>query len=172
MKYTIRHAELTDSKLLSEIIRKSFIDVAQRFKLTSENCPTHPSNCQAEWVEKAIYKGVFYYLLEAEGQICGCVALEKANESVGYLERLSVMPEFRNRGLGIALVRHVFYEAKRLALNRVEIAIIAEQTDLEEWYQKRGFVFIRQASYDHLPFGVKFLGIEYQNVQFNVNPVY
>ena len=44
----IRKASSGDSSMLSGIIRESFCDVAERFGLTSENCPKHPSNCTQE----------------------------------------------------------------------------------------------------------------------------
>ena len=39
----IRQATVTDIATLSKIIRLSFRDVADRFGLTPENCPKHPT---------------------------------------------------------------------------------------------------------------------------------
>ncbi len=39
-----------------------------------------------------------------------------------------------------ALASHVLAEAKRLGATRVEIGIIAEHTELKEWYEKFGFI--------------------------------
>ena len=59
MTFAIRNATRADIALLATIIRDSFRDVADRFDLTSQNCPTHPSNCTTEWIEKALEKGEF-----------------------------------------------------------------------------------------------------------------
>ena len=40
----IRKAHSHDVSVLSGLIRDSFCDVAERFGITPENCPKHPSN--------------------------------------------------------------------------------------------------------------------------------
>lgn len=40
-----------DASVLAETIRTSFKDVAERFRLTRENAPRHPSNCTEDWSE-------------------------------------------------------------------------------------------------------------------------
>jgi GNAT superfamily N-acetyltransferase/ketosteroid isomerase-like protein len=159
MDFRIVTCAMDDAGMLAATIRASFRTVAERFGLTRENAPRHPSNCEEEWVRKDMERGVVYYVLEAGGEVAGCVALERADEEGCYLERLSVLPEFRGRGLGKALVEHVFSEARRLGLIRVDIAMIAEQAELREWYEKRGFVEKETRAYSHLPFRVTFLSI-------------
>jgi diamine N-acetyltransferase len=159
MPFSIRPATKADIPILAEIIRKAFYDVAVRFGLTEENCPKHPSNCKAEWIEEALAKGVRYFLLDSEGLPCGCVALEQAGPEVCYLERLAVLPERRRQGLGRALVGHALNEAGKLGATQVDIGIIAEQTELKEWYKKIGFSEQRKARFPHLPFEVLFMSI-------------
>ena len=156
----IRKAAAADVPVVAEFIRRSFRDVAERFGLTPENCPTHPSNCTDAWVESALRKGVTYYVLEHDGQPCGTVAMERADADVCYLERLAVLPEHRRRGFGEALVGAVIAEARGIGARRVEIAIIAQQTDLREWYQRRGFALTRTVDIAHLPFAVTFMYID------------
>lgn len=156
----IREATREDVSLLTTIIRKSFRDVAERFNLTPENCPTHPSNCTAEWINSALDKGIKYYILENNDEPCGCVALELARPEVCYLERLAVLPEYRRKGFGKALVRHALEEALKSKVRCVEIGIIAEHTELEEWYEKLGFLVKEKARFNHLPFNVTFMYIK------------
>lgn len=157
MKFGIRNATRDDITLLVTIIRDSFRDVADRFDLTPANCPTHPSSCTAEWIEEALEKGITYYVLETDGIPCGCAALEHANPNVCYLERLAVLPQFRCRGFGEALVNHVCDEAKKLGAKRVEIGTIAEHAELNEWYEKLGFRLKSTAEFEYLPFRVTFM---------------
>lgn len=114
MPCTIRDAAPADVPELVEIIRTAFRDVALRFDLTPENCPRHPSNCHQSWIEDALGKGVRYFILDAEGGSCGCVALEQASSETCYLERLAVLPTHRRRGYGRALVVHALAEARPL----------------------------------------------------------
>ena len=157
MPIEIRAATRQDIPLLTMLVSTAFRDVAERFHLTLENCPKHPSNCVPEWFETAMTKGARYYILEDKGTPCGCVALEQAKPDVGYLERLAVLPQCRKKGFGEALVAHVFAEARKMGIGRMEIGIIAEQTELRVWYERLGFVITRESEFQHLPFRVAFM---------------
>ena len=87
----------------------------------------------------------------------GCIALERANSDVCYLERLAVLPPFRRHGFGRALVNHAIDEARKLGVKRVELGVISEQADLREWYEKQGFSVTTTARFEHLPFEVAFM---------------
>jgi N-acetylglutamate synthase-like GNAT family acetyltransferase len=102
-------------------------------------------------------RGVTYFAIENKNRVVGCVALEQANPEVCYLERLAVLPDQRRRGFGKALVNHVLSEAKRLGVNYVSIGIIAEQTELKDWYKGLGFVEGESKEFPHLPFRVTFM---------------
>jgi len=153
----IRQATREEAPRLAEIIRAAFGDVAERFGLTAENAPTHPSLCTAPWIERALDKGVTYYIAEDGARAWGCVALEQANPDVCYLERLAVLPELRGKGLGKTLVDHVLVEARALGARRVEIGIIAAHRELRDWYLRLGFRAIKTVRFEHLPFAVMFM---------------
>lgn len=156
----IRAAGSADVSLLSGLIRVSFRDVAGRFALTLENCPKHPSNCTDEWIENDFARGVAYYILESDGTPVGCVALEKANSDLCYLERLGILPQSRQKGFGKALVDHVFYEARALGAKQISIGIISDDTELKLWYKKIGFLEKETQEFAHLPFLVTFMSYE------------
>ena len=153
----IRKAGLGDVPLLTGLIRDSYRDVAQRFNLTPENCPKHPSNCEPAWIRKDFARGVSYFILEHSGKPFGCAALEKPTADLGYLERLAVLPDHRRRGFGKMLVDYVFDRAKDSGLSQISIGIIAEQTDLLLWYRKIGFLEGDTKEFEHLPFLVTFM---------------
>ena len=156
----IRAAGSADVPVLSGIIRVSFRDVAERFSLTLENCPKHPSNCTDEWIENDFARGVAYYILESDGTPVGCVALEKANPDLCYLERLGILPQSRRKGFGKALVDHVFSEARALGAKQIGIGIISDDTELKLWYQRIGFIEKETEEFAHLPFLVTFMSYE------------
>lgn len=130
--FSIREASLSDLKVLVQIIRESFADVALRFGLNKANCPRHPSNCTPEWIESALEKGITYFLMVKNGAPCGCVAIEHANRKICYLERLAVLPEYRKCGCGRALVDYALSRAWRDGAQRVEIGIISDDLALKE----------------------------------------
>ena len=153
----IRKASKTDIPVLLGILRKSFAGVAKRFNLTVENCPKNLAFCTEQRIKDDFARGLKYYILEDDGQSCGCVALEKAGSDVCYLERLAVLPEHRRKGFGKTLVNHIFDEAKKIGIQRVEIGIISRDTELKNWYRKFGFVEKETKKFDHLPFLVAFM---------------
>ncbi len=157
MDYTITDSTEADAELLASLIRQSFADVAERFGLTPESAPTHPSNCTPEWIHSAFAKGVRYYLLRAFQEPVGCIALEQPEPDLCYLGRLAVLPPFRRHGLGRALVDHAIAKARQLGARRVVLGIISAQAELREWYERQGFSVTNTARFDHLPFEVAFM---------------
>jgi N-acetylglutamate synthase-like GNAT family acetyltransferase len=129
----IREANSDDISLLSGLIRQSYRDVADRFKLTPANCPKHPSNCTDKWVENDFARGVDYFILEHMDRPVGCVAIESAKADLCYLERLAVLPHKRNKGFGSQLVGHIFQTARKLGSKKISIGIIAAPTELAQW---------------------------------------
>ena len=153
----LRTANIEDVALLAGLVRDSYRNVAQRFGLTPENCPKHPSNCTDDWIRTDFDRGVSFYLLEHNGLPAGCAALESPEPAIGYLERLAVLPASRHQGFGRRLVDHVFHQAENSGIKEISIGIIAAQTDLKGWYQKIGFVEGDTKEFKHLPFSVCFV---------------
>jgi GNAT superfamily N-acetyltransferase len=155
--FRIRRAGPADRELLASLIRESHRDVAERFGLTHENCPKHPSNCTAEWIDRDLSRGTVYSILEHEGVPAGCAAVEHASSEACYLERLSVLPAYRHKGFGEALVRDVIRQAMELGANEVGIGIIAGHEQLKRWYAGIGFIQGETREFPHLPFSVTFM---------------
>ena len=156
----IRSAAVLDIPMLTELIRDSFVTAAEKFGLTPDNCPRHPSNCTDEWIEQDIARGVTYFVLEYDRMPVGCVALEKATPELWYLERLAVVPSFRRRGFGRTLVEHACTEAKGRGGSTLGIGTIAHDTKLNDWYKKIGFIEGETKQFPHLPFEVLFMTLE------------
>lgn len=157
MNYKIRTCTQEDIGILVDTIRESFRDVAELFGLTPKNAPHHPSNCTTNWIRYDMERGITYFVLENESKITGCVACEKANKNICYLERLAVLPGYRGQGMGKALVNQVFSKAGELGADYVNIGIIAGHAELKNWYKKIGFVEGETKKFLNLPFEVTFL---------------
>ncbi len=162
MDYKIRTCTQEDIGILTETIRNSFHVVAERFELTERNAPSHPSNCTHNWIRYDMERKITYFVLENEDGIAGCVACEQASAKVCYLERLAVLPEKRNQGVGKALVEHVLSKARKLGADYVSIGIIAKHTELKHWYKKLGFVEDETKIFLNLPFPVTFMSYDLQ----------
>jgi len=156
----IGEANKADIGVLVSLLRNSFRDVAEKFNLTVENCPKSPAFYTKEQLEEDFEKGMRYFILEQDGQACGCVALEKAGPNFCYLGRLAVLPEYRRNGYGRALINHIFEQARKIGVRRVEIGMIAKDRKLKNWYKKLGFINKGTKRFDHLPFLVAFMAKE------------
>ena len=153
----IREALPQDAATLAMIVSESNKDVAVKFGLTAENCPKHPSFCTESWIEADLMRGAVYFILEEDIRPVGCVAYESPGGAIAYLNRLSVLPPFRNRGAGALLVAHIFRHAKAAGISAISIGVIGEHTDLQRWYRKLGFTDAETKRFPHLPFSVKYM---------------
>ncbi len=156
----IRKANLDDTELLAKIISSSNKDVAKQFGLNFENSPKHPSFCSSEWIKDDYNRGEIYFILDVDDTPVGCIAYEQPDNSTAYLNRLAVLPDFRGKGYGKALVKYHLQYSKELNIKNVSIGIINRHDILKKWYLKLGFKEVGLKEFDHLPFNVCFLSIE------------
>jgi GNAT superfamily N-acetyltransferase len=156
---TMLSAGAEDTGRLARIIRRSFADVAARFRLTPENCPKHPSNCTRQWMERDLARGVQYVILTIGDADVGCVGVEQASETTCYMERLAVLPDHRGNGYGTRLARWALHRAGDLGAANVGIGIIAADAGLKRFYESLGFEAGETKTFAHLPFEVAFMSI-------------
>ena len=69
-----------------EVIRKSFGTVAEELSLTTEIAPTHPSFITIAQLEELRWKGLVFYGYFLDDKQVGFVTMEKADDSLYYLE--------------------------------------------------------------------------------------
>ena len=147
---------LTNDDLLHsvDVIRGSFKTVADEFNLTMENCPAHPSFITYENVIDLKAKGLNLFGLFIDDIQAGFMAIEKVNDDLFYIEKLSVLPQYRHNSYGTNLVQFAFDFIIRNRGKTVSIGIIDKHDVLKEWYKKFGFQEIKKRNYKHLPFTV------------------
>ena len=153
----IRETTPEDLAVLAVIVSESNKDVALKFGLDAGNCPKHPSFCTADWVRADVARGERYFVIEEQGRAIGCVAYERPRADTAYLNRLSVLPEHRRRGIGERLVRFIAELAQREGVGRISIGVIGEHDDLQRWYRKLGFMDGDLKRFAHLPFTVRYM---------------
>ncbi len=147
----------TDLAAGVQVIRNSFATVAREFQLNEANCPTNPAFITIERLRDLKDKGVRLFGLYRANLLAGFVAIEKAGESLFYMEKLAVLPDFRHRGFGKQLMDFVFEYVTADKGKKVSIGIVNENTRLKNWYQEYGFVETGIKKYEHLPFTVCFM---------------
>ncbi|MFC1948943.1 GNAT family N-acetyltransferase [Chloroflexota bacterium] len=144
----------------ARLIRDSFRPVAVEFGLTRENCPTHPSFVSVGQLRQFKEKGLKLFGLFLDDRQVGFVAVEQADESLYYMEKLAVLPDCRHNGYGVELVRFVIDYIKSRGGEKLSIGIINEHTVLKDWYKGMGFKETGTMDFAHLPFTVCFMEMD------------
>jgi ribosomal protein S18 acetylase RimI-like enzyme len=139
-----------------EVIRNSFRTVALEFRLNERNCPTHPSLMTLDKLLELEKKANLFGLFLADVQV-GFVAIERADETLYYMDKLAVLPEYRHKGYGRKLVEFMFDYVKKSHGGNVALGMIDESAVLKNWYKQLGFKETGTKNFEHLPFTVCFM---------------
>ena len=157
MNMVCREITEKDIPASADIIRRAFKTVADEFSLTRENNPTHGAFIKDEKLFEDYRKDIkMFGLFEEEVQI-GFAALESKDGEIFYLEKLAVLPEYRHKGGGRALMDFAVDYAREAGGKEISIGIIYENKRLSEWYRKYGFTETGTKIFPHLPFTVCFM---------------
>jgi len=142
------------------IVRKSFNTVALDLGLTRQNCPTHPSFITNVQLFELYERGLMFFGGFLSAQQIGFVAVEKADPSLYYMEKLAVIPAERHHRYGRKLVEFVIEYVRAHGGKKISIGTIDEQTVLKEWYKNIGFKEVSTRKFAHLPFTVCYMEID------------
>lgn len=79
-------------------------------------------------------------LARCDGGLAGCGALRPWQDSICEMKRLYVRPEFRGRGLGLALAERLIQEAKSIGYDFMRLDTLPSQmADANRMYRGLGF---------------------------------
>ena len=158
--YKIIEISENDIYASAEIIRNAFKTVADEFGLTMETAPTHGAFLKDEKLFGEYRKGIKMFGLFEEGTQIGFAAVEHNDKKTFYLEKLAVLPGYRHKGYGLALMDFAADYVKKAGGIAISIGIIYENKQLLEWYKKYGFKETGIKIFEHLPFTVCFMNLE------------
>ena len=153
----IRRVTESELPLCLRVIHEAFGTVAEEFGLTPDNCPTNGAFMPLTRLLEDYQKGDAMFVCLEGGAIAGFMQLSRRGQAVYELEKLAVLPEYRHRGYGKALLGFAKQEAAANGAARIHIGIIEENERLKRWYLANGFVHMGTRVFSHLPFTVGFL---------------
>lgn len=143
-----------------DIIRSSFITVAEEFGLAENNCPSHTAFMTIDKLQKQFDDGRPMFLFHQDDIPVGYFSLLKCRDEEWELNNLAVLPEHRHLGIGKAMVDYAVATVKNYGGTKISIGIIEENTLLKNWYLKLGFTHVSTHKFEHLPFTVGFMKME------------
>ena len=159
-KIIIREINGAELNRGAEVIRESFRTIALELGFTRDNIPNHPSFMTADELRSLIDNGIKFFGLFLDGKQIGSVAVEAADEGVYFLQKLAVLPEYRNDGYGGELVNFVIDYVKHNDCKKLALGIWDRQTELKSWYQRLGFTVNSTRDFEHLPLTVCLMDME------------
>lgn len=150
----IQKVEASDIPRCVKVIRNSFLTVANEYGFTPENASRFTAFSVTEerllWQMNTEHR--LMYAFYADGSIVGYYSLLLRENADCELNNLCVLPSYRHRGIGEALLRSAFDEALKLGCIKISISIVEENIVLRKWYEAFGFIHIKTEKYDFFPF--------------------
>lgn len=136
-----------------DVIRRSFLTVADEFGFTPENAGRFiafaTTKERLQWHLLAEKRPMYAWV--QEDKIIGYYSLlQDGNEC--ELNNLCVLPEYRHKKIGKRLLEDAFQKATELGCTKVNIGIVEENKVLRNWYEEQGFIHIGTEKFDFFPF--------------------
>ena len=155
----IREVKREDIPSCVNLIRTSFMTVADEYGFTEENAP--------RFTAFAISADRLYWHMDQEHRpmlaaeedsiLCGYYSLLIQENGECELNNLAVLPQYRHRGIGKQLLEHSYTTAKSLGCHTMNIGIVEENTVLRKWYEENGAIHIGTKKFDFFPFTCGYL---------------
>lgn len=150
----IRKIKSEEIPICVEVIKKSFLTVADEYGFTEENAPRFTAFATTQdrlyWHMDGEHRPM--YVFEEDSVLCGYYSLLLQGNGECELNNLAVLPEYRHKGIGRQLLAHSFNIAKELGCKIVNIGIVEENRVLRKWYELNGVIHIGTKKYDFFPF--------------------
>ena len=155
----IREVKLEDIPSCVDLIRRSFMTVADAFGFTEENAPGFTAFVVSEDV---LYRQFNrerrpMFVSATDGKLCGYYSLLDQGNGECELNNLAVLPECRHKGLGKQLLEHSFDRARQMGCCFMNIGIVEENKVLRKWYEQNGAYHVGTKKFDLFPFTCGYL---------------
>jgi len=158
----IREMTRDEIPVCVDIIRKSFMTVADEFGFTEENAPRFTAFAVND--ERLIYQldvqNRLMFVYVDDGVLCGYYNLLMNESGECELGSLSVLPEYRHKGYGKELVEHAIKQARKAGFAKLNLSIVEENQVLRKWYEQNGAVHLGTKKFDFFPFTCGYMEIK------------
>ena len=144
-----------------DVIRKSFLTVADEFGFTEENAPRFTAFAVDN--DRLIYQldvqNRLMFVYVDDGVLCGYYNLLMSDNGECELGSLAVLPEYRHKGYGKELVQHAIEQARKAGFEKLNLSIVEENQVLRKWYESNGAVHLGTKKFDFFPFTCGYMEI-------------
>ncbi|MEO6488329.1 MAG: GNAT family N-acetyltransferase [Ferruginibacter sp.] len=78
-------------------------------------------------------------LCKSEQEIIGCIAIRKIDPEVAEFKRMYIKPNFRKKGIGVALLQRAISQAEMFGYKRIRLDTLSNMLPAISLYKKNGF---------------------------------
>ena len=157
----IREVKREELPVCADLIMKSFQTVAVEFGFTRENAPrfTAFATTEERLIRHMDGEHRLMFLDEEDGRPCGYYSLLLRDKNECELGSLSVLPEYRHRGIGGELLQHAIKTAGKQRCTVMNLSIVEENTVLRKWYESYGAIHTGTEKFEFFPFTCGYMRI-------------
>lgn len=150
----IREARREEIPVCIDLIKRSFLTVADEFGFTEENAPgfTAFATTDEKLFRQMDGERRPMYVFVENGVLCGYYSLLIRENDECELNNLAVLPEYRHKGIGKRLLEHACLIARDNGCRIMNIGIVEENKRLRKWYEENGAIHVGTRKYDFFPF--------------------
>ena len=102
--------------------------------------------------KKILEKGGYIFMVYADDQAVGCVALIPIGNGVYELSKMAVSPELRGLGIGRRLLQHAIAEAKRIGARSLFLGSSTKLENAVHLYESVGFRHVPPENIPPMPY--------------------
>lgn len=152
--YELCSVEREDIPECVRVIRESFMTVADEFGYNPQSSPLFTGFLISEerlYHQFDVEKRPMF-CAKADGETVGFCSVSPPNNGRCEINNLAVLPRFRHKKIGEALLINSLKTAKSLGCREVFVDIVAENLRLRKWYESFGFVYTETVRLDGYEF--------------------
>ncbi len=132
--FAIRNYKEEDIPLIVDLIKQAFAEYSGKLD------PPSSAERKSVQVVKDELREANALVTETEGTLVGCVFYHPREDSI-YVDRLSVLPEYRKRGIATGLIAEVEHRARADGYTRLALSVRLALEKQQAFYQRQGFEF-------------------------------
>jgi GNAT superfamily N-acetyltransferase len=136
VKVDIRDAGDSDLPAVLHVLAEAGIDQGHSFTL---------AEAREHWASMRAYPGMRLLVAEVDGQIAGTYTLlilpklGKRGTPAGVVEDVAVLPSFRGRGIGRAMMAHALEQCRAAGCYKLALSSNLRRDDAHRFYESLGF---------------------------------
>jgi diamine N-acetyltransferase len=161
MEFILIHPDDNLSAIV-KVLNEAHGTIADEFGFTRETNPTNNAFIDEQTLCSQLTTGIKLYQFTINKKPVGCIAIEKSVKETDtfYIEKVSVLPEYRHCGHGLTLMEFASSKIREQGGKRISIALIDSNSRLKKWYSQQGFCETGTKDFPQLPFRVCFMNKE------------